>query len=222
MMPASQLATGLSKLGLYLRSRAWRELGEQGASPTQVQVLVLLDQRGPQRVGALAALMGVRQPTLSEAVARLVDKGLVRRRADPEDGRAQHLVLTAAGRRLARSQGAWPDALLGAIEALGDEEQGAFLRALSKIIENLLARGEIPPQRMCVSCRYFRPGVHPGARPHHCDFVDAAFADRELRLDCGEYETRPEGEPTAELLRFLSPRNSKRRAPVPRQRQRAP
>lgn len=221
MSPSTQLANGLSKLGLYLRSSAWQAAGGEGLTPTQAQALVLIDQRGPLRVGALAELMAVRQPTVTEAVNRLCDKGLLRKQADPADQRATRLLLTAAGRRQARARGEWPDALLGALESLDAEEQAALLRALSKIIEILLLRGEIPPQRMCVSCRYFRPQVHAGARPHHCDFVDAAFGDRELRLDCGDHEASaltPEAMPNRQRTSTAL----MRRAPGPRQRSRAP
>src|SRR3546814_1625669 len=79
----------------------------------------------------------------------------------------------------------WPDALLGAVEMLDDGERAAFLKGLTKMIGALQTRGTIPVQRMCVSCAHFRPNVHSdAATPHHCAFVDAAFGDASLRLDC--------------------------------------
>lgn len=51
-----------------------------------------------------------------------------------------------------------------------------------------VARG-IPVQRMCVTCAHFRPHAHDDAdEPHHCAFVDAAFGDAALRIDCGDHE----------------------------------
>jgi DNA-binding MarR family transcriptional regulator len=45
------------------------------------------------------------QPALSRLVDRLADRGLVRREADPADGRGVRLSLTDAGRALQRQIG---------------------------------------------------------------------------------------------------------------------
>ncbi|MDW8337709.1 MAG: MarR family winged helix-turn-helix transcriptional regulator [Thermoleophilia bacterium] len=186
--PARSVATGLSKIGLALRTHAWEERGRTGLTPTQAQVISLVASRGPQRIGALAALLAVSQPTVSDAVSALEAKGLVGRRVGT-DRRTQLVELTPAGATVAASSAEWPDALLAAVEALAPEEQAALLRGLQKMILELQARGRIPVQRMCATCRFFRPHVHADpARPHHCAFVDAPFGDRELRLDCADHE----------------------------------
>lgn len=50
------------------------------------------------RATHLAARLGVSAPVLSRHIAELEDLGLVHRRPDPEDGRAQLVALTEAGR----------------------------------------------------------------------------------------------------------------------------
>jgi DNA-binding MarR family transcriptional regulator len=50
----------------------------------------------------LAGTLGLSKSALSRMVTRLMKRGWVRRREDPEDGRVRRLVLTADGRRLAR------------------------------------------------------------------------------------------------------------------------
>jgi hypothetical protein len=81
---------------------------------------------------------------------------------------------------------------LAAVDELTPAEQEVFLRGLVKMIRTLQERGEIPVSRMCVTCRYFRPNVHPDlSTPHHCAFVDAPFGDRQLRLECADHEPAP-------------------------------
>ena len=190
---ADSALTGIAKLGLVLRHHAWQRRQRDGLTPTQAQTLATLAARGPQRVGGLARTLGVTQPTASDAVAALVRKGLVGRERDPGDGRAASLVLTQEGRKLAAEVAEWPDVLLASVDALASDEQASLLRGLSAVIRELQARGEIPVQRMCVTCRYFRPHVHPDPdRPHHCAFVDAPFGDRALRLDCADHEAKEE------------------------------
>jgi DNA-binding MarR family transcriptional regulator len=183
------LLTGLAKLGIALRHEAWKRGGRRGLTPTQSQVLVLLAREGGRRLGALAAELGVSAATASDAVSALVAKGLVRRTRARADARALALELSAAGRRESQRASQWPDAFLAAADELSGEEQAVLLRALTKMIRRLQLEGRIEVARMCASCRFFRPEAHPGtARPHHCDFVDAAFGDAELRLDCDDHE----------------------------------
>src|SRR6266542_2755038 len=59
--------------------------------------------QGAAADAALAALLGVDQPRASKLVARATDQGLLRREADPRDGRRSLLVLTAAGHALLES-----------------------------------------------------------------------------------------------------------------------
>jgi len=55
---------------------------------------------GPRGINALADAEQVAGPTMSKLVAGLEGDGLVRRRADPHDGRAVVLTATPKGRRL--------------------------------------------------------------------------------------------------------------------------
>lgn len=199
---AERVSTGLSKIGLALKTRAWRGAGPARLTPTQAQTLVLLRSaaRG-LRLDEVARGLGVTAPTASDSVAALVSKGLVARGRSDDDHRAVSLTLTPEGAALAEQVADWPDFLLRAVDTLDFEEQTAFLRALVKIIRSLQEAGNVPPQRMCVSCRYFRPNVHcDPERPHHCAFVDAPFGDRHLRLDCQEQEPAPPAEAQAKWL----------------------
>ncbi|HET7094903.1 MAG TPA: MarR family winged helix-turn-helix transcriptional regulator [Thermomicrobiales bacterium] len=185
-----RIVNGLAKIGLATRHRAWSEAEASGLTPTQGQILALL-RASPTglRLSELAARLAVTPPTASVAVRTLTAKGLVRKERAPADARGVVLTLTALGVRQAERAAGWSDFLLTAIGALTPPEREVFLRALVKMIRVLQERREIPVARMCVSCRFFRPYRHDDAdRPHHCAFVDAAFGDRSLRLDCAEFE----------------------------------
>lgn len=187
--PSLHLLVGLTKLGLALRNEAWQRGGPRSLSPTQSQALACLARGHAPRLGELAAELGVTAATTSEVVATLVEKGLVRKTRAATDARALVLELTAAGRREAQRASQWPDAFLAAAQELSAAEQTVLLRALTKMIRRLQLEGRIPLARMCASCRFFRPNAHASAaQPHHCDFVDAAFGDAELRLECDEFE----------------------------------
>lgn len=186
-----RVVTGLAKVGLALKHRAWVHAAQRALTPTQAQILstLALGRSGPEGVLDLAARLGITAPTVSEAVQALIRKGLVRKEPSAADGRRRRIVLTAAGRRMARQVAGWPDFLAAGVEALTEGEQAVMLRALLKIIRTLQVRRQIPLSRMCVTCRYFRPYAHPSRKfPHHCAFVDAPFGDHYLRLDCPDHQ----------------------------------
>jgi len=158
-------------------------------TPTQAQILARLAARGPLRTGTLAADLGVTQPTISDAVAALLRKGHVARAPDPEDGRAVLLRLTPSGQQEAEAARAPAPAMLAALDTLPPAERDAMQRGLIWLIRALQMARAIPVQRMCVSCAHFRPNAHDDAGPpHHCAFVDAAFGDAALRIDCGDHQ----------------------------------
>jgi DNA-binding MarR family transcriptional regulator len=187
----TQLAAGLEKIGLAMKSRTWRREGRAGLGPLQRQVLTLLRSKPDQRatISTVANELVVRLPTASEVIATLERKQLVRRRRDMSDGRVVTAQLTAKGNRSCTPSSRMPDRLATATETLSAPEQVTLLRSLVKMIRSLQEQGEIASARMCVSCHSFRPNQHDNAeRPHHCAYLNVPLGERSLRLDCSVYE----------------------------------
>ena len=82
--------------------RAWRHAGRQLPDRTTTALVQLAGQLrdGEHRLGEIACRRGVDQSVVSRQVGELEARGLVRRRPDPADRRAQHVGLTPAGREL--------------------------------------------------------------------------------------------------------------------------
>lgn len=199
---AQQITTGFQKIAAFWRASQWQATGEIGLNPTQGEVLQRISRR-PARLGELAEMLGISQASLSDTVSSLEARGLAQRRRDPDDGRIRQIEATAEGRRLAAGLPKAPVALERALEDLSDMERGALARSLIRIIRSLQEAGAIPVQRMCVTCRHFRPYAHSdAARPHHCEFVNAAFGGASLRFDCDEHEAAPADEAAAIWRQF--------------------
>lgn len=183
---AEQLANGLERLAAVARREDWRTGETEGLTPTQADILRLVLARGAVRLAQAAAHAGVSQPTASDAVTALERKGLIEKRADPGDGRALALKATRSGRALG---GRWRNSFEHIAAVIPAPDQARLLAIVVAAIRELERRGEISPQRMCVTCRYFAAGVHAGARkPNHCRLLDTAIGDAELRVDCPEHE----------------------------------
>ena len=185
-----RLVTGLSKIGLAMKSRAWRRKGRQGIGPLQIQVLTFLRSRPNQSatVSTIARELSVKLPTASEVIRTLEHKRLVRRRRREIDNRVVTVHLTSLGAKAGHVENRWPEILASATENLSMQEQVSLLTALVKLIRALQLQGEIPVARMCISCEHFRQHVHAESdQPHHCAFYNVAFGDQAFRLDCPEY-----------------------------------
>ncbi len=102
----------------------------------QLRVLFRLRNRGPLTSGALASQLGVTLPTVTSVVDRLVTRGLVERRDDPEDRRRVILAIAPNGQALVeRVQQGRRARLAAAVEAIDDEARAALLRGLEALGE---------------------------------------------------------------------------------------
>ncbi len=92
----------LTRLGRLLRVHLTRTLEEWGCelSPEQFFVLFRLHEQDGRRQQELVDPVLDDRPNISRQVVALEKRGLVQRRADPLDGRARRVHLTAEGRAL--------------------------------------------------------------------------------------------------------------------------
>src|SRR5437764_10472632 len=82
-----------------LRRVRWDD-PETGLSAARLSALSVLVFGGARTLGELAAAEHVRPATMTRIVQALEEAGLVRRDADPDDGRVSRLRATAKGERV--------------------------------------------------------------------------------------------------------------------------
>lgn len=185
-----RLRDGFDRIALVLRSDLWSAASASGLNAAQAQVLGLLANRPlGLRPKEIAAHLAVTSASIADTLSALTLKGLIRREADPADGRAAIITVTPDGMHASIEISEAHSKIAEALASLSPAKQEELLLTQIVLIQQLQSAGAIPLQRMCVSCTYFRPYAYPGAaKPHHCAFVNAAIDGRELRLDCGEHE----------------------------------
>jgi DNA-binding MarR family transcriptional regulator len=104
---------------------------------TQLSALTSLELAGAMTPRELADTERVQPPTMTKIVAKLEDRGLVRRSPHPTDGRQVILAATEPGRAVVaahrRARDAW---LAQRLAALSAEERETLLRA-TEILDRL-------------------------------------------------------------------------------------
>src|SRR6266536_1991764 len=115
-----------------------REDPATGVPPAQLSALSVLVFGGPRTLGELAAAEQVRPPTMTRIVRGLEEAGLVRREADPNDGRIARVRATAKGERiLQRARERRIVSLADRLGSLGPEEV-ARVREAAELVERAL------------------------------------------------------------------------------------
>jgi MarR family transcriptional repressor of emrRAB len=122
-------------------------------------------------IDALRRVLGLSHSGGVRVVKRLEREGLVRRDADPDDGRAVVLHLTPAGRRAARRVLAARRAALEPLLAPLDDRDAA---ALERVLERLLAAATGSGEEANRICRLCEPAVC--GHPDRCPVTQAALA----------------------------------------------
>src|SRR4051812_28023233 len=109
-------------------------------SSAQMAALRELAEHPGMRVTDLADAMGLHQSTISNLIDKLLQKQLLRRKTDREDGRVVHLYLTPAGGRVVRtSPPAANNALLATLQHLSPKTLHLLDRELADL---LIERGD--------------------------------------------------------------------------------
>ena len=185
----TRIADALARLGALTRHHENQQSQAEGLSPLQARALVILRRRARIRLGELAKELLVTEGTLSSAVSSLEEKGLVIKRADPDEHRAVNLELTRKGSAAARrAEGRAGEQVAPAVADLSDEEAAGLFALLLKLIRAFERRGAIAAARMCFTCRYFDPQGGSGARPYYCNLLEEPIGERDLRVECPDHE----------------------------------
>jgi DNA-binding MarR family transcriptional regulator len=134
---AAQLRPILSKLRRRLREHGARD----DLTPSQVYVLLRLENDGPSAVSSLARAEGMRPQSMSTIVASLQAVGLVSGLPDARDGRQTLMSLTKKCQKWIREgRAAKQDWLTARIQnkltALEQEKLAAALELLSRLAED--------------------------------------------------------------------------------------
>lgn len=145
----------LERLAALIQHAVREDAARHGLLPIHLQVLAYLDvaNRYSDLPIAVAEYFGITRGTVSQTVALLERRGLIRKRPDARHGKRIHLELTSAGRAVLA--GSWPERLDAALAASGVSGAGLddSLRALLGALQHLNRNQAFG---VCHRCAHFR------------------------------------------------------------------
>ncbi len=135
-----EIAFTLMDVARMLKTYADQRARQFGISRAQWGVLVRLDRSEGLKQTELAEMLDLQPISLTRLLDRLAENGLIERRADPNDRRANRLYLTPAARPLlAELADLGHDMMDTVLEGLDDEASARLLRDLGVMKDNLRA-----------------------------------------------------------------------------------
>jgi DNA-binding MarR family transcriptional regulator len=125
-------------LARLFASALYRRIREHGVSTGQFPVLLMLWEQDGVTQASLVEKLAVEQPTMAGTLKRMERGGLIKRVADPNDGRQSHIHLTRKGRNLEEALVAGAkDTNAIALAGLTAAEAAQFVRLTRRMIDNL-------------------------------------------------------------------------------------
>jgi MarR family 2-MHQ and catechol resistance regulon transcriptional repressor len=117
-----------------LQQHALKSIEQLGLGYSDFGVLEVVLHKGPTPVNTIGEKINLTSGSISVAVDRLEERGLVERRLDPADRRARVVHLTAAGRKLIeRAFGCHAAAMERAASGLSETERELAIGLLRKL-----------------------------------------------------------------------------------------
>ncbi|WP_037909950.1 MarR family winged helix-turn-helix transcriptional regulator [Actinacidiphila yeochonensis] len=128
---ARALTDAVTRMRRALRASIRSDYPWEQLPMAQVELLQVLGEHSPARIGDLAARQRLAASTVSGLIGQMITSGLVAREVDPADRRASVVTLTDSGRE---QLAAWTDAherrMDAALASLRPEDRAAVQAAL--------------------------------------------------------------------------------------------
>jgi MarR family transcriptional regulator for hemolysin len=135
-----EIAFTIMDVARMLRTYADQRARQFGISRAQWGVLVRLDRSEGLKQSELAEILDLQPISLTRLLDRLAENGLIERRPDPNDRRANRLYLKPAARPLlAQLAGLGQDMMEDVLAGLDGKANARLLRDLKTIKDNLRA-----------------------------------------------------------------------------------
>jgi DNA-binding MarR family transcriptional regulator len=179
----ARLLLSLQRLGDMLKAMQWEQARQLGITPLQLQILLFAGHHpaAVNKVAYIAAELQLSRPTISDAVAALVTKGLLQMEEDKRDRRSFSLLPTDAGNTVLQQAEDYSAALNKILDKRPLSEKEGLYEAVFAVISGLSDNDKGGVQRACYTCAHYEGNKR---RQHACRYLNKKLSGAELQIDC--------------------------------------
>ncbi|MBC8769809.1 MarR family transcriptional regulator [Arenibacter sp. BSSL-BM3] len=186
---SSKIVAGLERISEAFKVLLWDKAKLLGLSPIQIQILIFIAYHKTEfcNVSHLAKEFNITKPTISDAIRVLDKKGLITKNYSSNDSRSYSIGLSPEGKKMVEETSDFANPLKTQLTNINQTDLGGLFGTLSKLIYQLNRSGILTVQRTCYGCKFYRRE----AEQDYCNLLDKELLNRDIRLDCPEFEERP-------------------------------
>lgn len=185
---SSKIVAGMERVSEVFKILLWEKAKLVGLSPIQIQVLIFIafHKRELCNVSHLAKEFNVTKPTVSDAIKVLDKKGMIIKDFSSSDSRSYSITLSELGTEIISQTYDFSNPLKKQIDSFSSSELESLFGTLSQLIYKLNRNGILSVQRTCYGCKFYQKNQESD----YCNLLQKELLNREIRLDCPEYEEK--------------------------------
>jgi DNA-binding MarR family transcriptional regulator len=183
----ARLLLSLQRLSDMLKAIQWEQARILGITPLQLQILLFTGHHhaAVNKVAYIAMELQLSRPTISDAAAALVSKGLLRIEEDLKDRRSYSFLLTETGLQVLEQAEMYTSELHAIVSKRPLREKMNLYQSIFTILAGLNnEKGGM--QRTCYSCAHYEGNKK---RQHACRLLEKQLTSAELQIDCIQHST---------------------------------
>jgi len=183
-----KILVGLERISEAFKALLWEKAKVHGISPIQIQILLFISNHAPElcTISHLAKEFNVTKPTVSDAIRILYKKELVEKTRSTTDSRSYTIFPSPKGKTLLQDLETYALPFQNELDRLEDSDLQTLYSSLTQLIFQLNRAGILTVQRTCYGCKFYEKT----SDAHYCHLLKQRLVDRDIRLDCPEYEAR--------------------------------
>lgn len=187
---SSKIIVGLERVSQAFKVLLWEKAKQLGLSPIQIQILIFVayHKSAYTNVSFLAKEFNVTKPTISDAIKALEKKGLIIKDVSSSDSRSYSIFLSDQGKNVVAETEDFAHPLASQLKHVAAGEKEALFKTLGNLIYQLNQQGILTVQRTCFACTFYTKD----GTGHYCRLLERKLRHTDIRLDCNEFEGKPE------------------------------
>jgi DNA-binding MarR family transcriptional regulator len=187
----ARLLLSLQRLSDMLKAMQWEQARILGITPLQLQILLFTGHHTAalNKVAYIATELQLSRPTVSDAAAALVSKGLLCMEEDPKDRRSYSFLLTEAGQQTLEQAEKYAAEVEAILAKRPLQEKITLYESVFTLIAGLYDKEKGGMQRVCYRCAHYEGNKK---RQHNCRLLQKKLLSAELQIDCPYHSTLSE------------------------------
>lgn len=189
----SNIILSLEKVYLTFRRLLWEYAKREKLSPIQIQFLIhlALYSQGDIFMTDIAREYNLTAATVSDALAVLEKKGLIKREVTEKDRRKYYIQLTEKGIKVTTKLSGWQNPLQMHLRQFPFQTREIILIFLFKFIESLKNGKLLEEAKTCLSCEYYKNNHTLNiVSQNYCLLRNVSLNISDLRINCPNYRVK--------------------------------